>query len=531
MTSELWSGSPQFAQGQYFSAEMHGNALIQCAEVLMGVYKGPQCLWRTSKGAIGNAGGRFWSGAVRHKANGETLAYKVRVWRDGDAHVVSVKGPTTATHTVTAGSGYSDVSGSIDVSGLTANTFYQVFVDISNTPTAQVLYLYETDAQTYAALAAFTAGSTPTAAQWAALSTRADTLWQQATEPAHAVFGAYHTHQVADIGEQETGRWTMLYNNRYLAYQFRVRTPGNTNQTYLCTISVRPDMDTDGGIDDGLVVMLRKGWYVTAHEYDTGVTRLEFKDVTGLEAGVSALRMLHGSEIVKLGTDNGDNSYSDCVRGYNETTAQLFRWECHEWQQVTDSDEWERESEPGYVLFRGVIDLNTLGLTEGDLYEVTASAYNVEHGEISVDTSGFGIDYLYTVSASTPYTPGWATMASFSRGSTVTGAGSIKPVRDNLTWLSASNRIVYRNWAAPDLQRWGGYGVRQKRWLVYYCTDKDQQPEIVYWTTTKEKQVVGLTNKPNEWVSYDLDAAEGLWDGVGYHLRGVTYAMEDDLSV
>lgn len=542
MTSELWSTPPEFAAGQYFSATMHGNALVNCAEVLMGVYKGPQCLWQT--GFAGNDGDddaddwnwgyghtgsgyyRIWSGAVRHKTSADTLAYSVRVWKTAAAQTVRVKAGTSLSdsNVVAAGSGYVDVTDSIDVSGMTADTFYEVFVDVhpaSGGIKAQALYIYETDAKSYPTLAAFTAGSTPTAAHWQALSDRASDLWQQLTEPTLPLFGAYHTHQVETLGEQKLGRWMMRYNNRYLAYQIRVRAPRNNGK-----ITYYFELMADN------VPMARAGWYSFLHEYAPGVQVIAFKNNTGLAEGTS-LRMYGGSELVKLGTPNVDGSFADCVRGYNETPQQTLKNDCYVWQEFQDGETYEKQAD--YAVYRGVVDLNTLGLNEGQLYEVTIIPGRHEHfnpGDTDrTDMSAFGVDYLYTTSASQPYVPGWSAMPSYSRGSTVTGAASIKTIRDNLTWLSNTARIVYRNHASPFLGRWGGYGVRQRRWLVYYCTDKDQSPELMYWTNNKELETVGLTNKPYEWVSYDLSAAEGLWDGVGYHVRGVTYAMEDDSSV
>lgn len=537
MTSELWNTPPQFAQGQYFSAAMHGNALINNCEVLLGVYNGPSCLWQTGKMASGSYnwnqgygptadGYRIWSGAVRHKTSGETLTYCVRVWRDSvETTTVKVKIiGTTNTHNIAAGSGYVDQTGSIDISGKTADTFYEVFVDVAcdRQPTAQVLYIFETDAQSYAALAGFTAGSTPTAAQWAALSARASTLWQQQTEPPLALFGSYHTHQTPTRGEAGVGRWLMRYNNAYLAYQFRVRYPANRDMSYHAVISVN-------GVEK-----VRKGYYCLSYGVDETETTIALKAASVGLSGGEVMRLQNGSELFQLGTYNGSTGkWDDCVRGYNGTTPQALSGPCYVWQPETDGETWERQAD--YVLYRGVVDISQQGLVEGSLYEVTATeaAYDAEWDLPSnkVDLSGFGIDYIYTVSASTPTLTGWSAMPSFHRGSTVGGAGSMKTIRDNLTWLSATTRIVYRNNAAPYLGRWGGYGVRQKRWLVYYCTDAEQQPELVYWRNTKEVEVVGLTNRPYEWVSYDLDGAEGLWDGVGYHVRGVTYAMEDDSSV
>lgn len=540
MTSELWAPPPTFDTGatvQYFSAAAHGNALVQCCDVLMGTYKGAFPIWQTGKAGASSFnegwgrtadGWRIWSGAVRHKTHADTLVYAVRVWRSGVTKTLKVKAAgITKTHTVTAGSGYTDVTTTaatgIDVSGLADDSFYEVHIDIdadSGSIDSQVLYCHETDEQSYATLAGFVAGNVYTPAQWQTLSDRATILWQQQSEPVLALCGSYHSSDVttAGQGEFDTGRWMMRWKNRYLAYQFWVK-GGSGRHSTLVLVYVKD------------VLRLTLGQVVLAHEIDDSQTTIRLATIA---AGDNIF--LHDGDVVKFGAEqikldglDATGAFADCTRGYHETPKAAHKNEGHIWQ--IDQDGKTYDPMPGYVMYRGVIDLGETGMTENELVEVYTQLVSIDHSDgRNDDYSSCQIDYLYQTSASEPYVPGWSSMPSFSHRSTVGGAGSIKTIRDNLAWLST--HITYRNPATPNLSRWGGWGVRQKRWIIYYYGDAEAQPEITYWRTNKEKETVALTSgKPNEWHSYDLDAAGGLWDGVAYRVTGVTFAFEDDVSV
>ena len=471
----IYSPAPTFADGQYASAGAHLQALGNNCNALLALHQARSVLWTVYAcggptdwwiGRLADDWRRVWSGAIRHKV--DTLSWGVSVTADSVIGVtLRVQYGTTYTtiQAVAGGSGTATYTGTVDLSALvpapTTDEFYECNVDVRataaphdvlGTTSVTLLYIYESDAQSYGSLAAFTAGTTPTGAQWQALSTRADTLYDQAMGPRVPFVGG--------VGGPDKTLWrgSLEYLHRYLFYDVRIRPP-----------------------------------------YEDGTTT------------------------VTLTVDGNDYTLGS-------RTTPTDRWPApHSADEGDTGDEDE-----GYQFFthRGTVDLNSLGLTVGTLY--TASVAVAHTGDPTIATAKLHL--LFQQTPTTPSLAGWTTPPTFVRGTTVGGAGSMKVIRDDLTWLSS--RIAYRNPATMrrDIphtmpQRM----VRAHRWLHYRCEPipkaageepEDLQPSLGYWDGV-EWQEVSLPYKPNEWLWHDMSGDARLWEGAVYRLRDITYAIED----
>lgn len=152
--SGIYGNLPNFNAGQILSADGHMNALQQYITLVHDDVAGVSVPGQASAACY-----------VRHVWN--TLAYSL-VRNSG---TVTVKYGSTTVLTVAPGD---PQSGTVDLSGFgfTVNEFYAVTV----TGDATIYYLREQNTTAYPTLAAFTNGSTPTAAQWQALNTYAAAL-------------------------------------------------------------------------------------------------------------------------------------------------------------------------------------------------------------------------------------------------------------------------------------------------------------------------------------------------------------------
>lgn len=278
--STYWTPPPNFEAGQIASAAGHLNALGNGLNHLLGMYLSPKPLityrnWPDSGGHFNNGFGRYptgggdgeihqeyrriYTGWIRHKAN--TLAYSLTVTADSvlGLQIRINYGPyRTTLSTVAGGSGTSTVSGTLDVTGL-ATEFYKVSYDVrflsGSTPTfptshgaaIHLNYFQETDAKSYTAPAAFTTGSTPTAANWQLLSDTATTLYSQLRAPRPLM--SCRVHRPRNSNTDIAYDASMTYLHRYLYYDIRLRAPHNdstlTAKLYVNGSQVGSDMAVD----------------------------------------------------------------------------------------------------------------------------------------------------------------------------------------------------------------------------------------------------------------------------------------------
>lgn len=462
-----YSPAPVFAAGQYASAGAHLQALGDNCNALLGLYLAPATLWTSYacggpedwwEGEGVEAWKRVFSGVIRHKK--DTLTWKASVTVDANigATLRLQYGTAYATlQTVTAGSGTGNYEGTVNLAVLspapTVGQFYECHIDFRATAepygdvgetTITLLALYESDEQSYSTLASFIAGTTPTAAQWQALSTRADTLAAQA--------GGARAPFVGGIGGTGRTIWrgALEYLHRYLYYDVRIRPP-----------------------------------------YSDGTTTATL-------------------------TVNG----FDYVLGSRTTPTDRYP-ATHAPDEGDTGDEDEGFS---FFTHRGTVDLSALGLSEGGLY--TASVSVSHSGDSNLATAK-----LLLLSQQPPATAsvvGWTNPPTFVRGTTVGGAGSMKVIRDDLTWLSS--RLVYRNPAT--MQHRLDYtmpqrSVRRRRWLHYRCDLPDYQPSLGWWDGTAWQET-SLSYEPAVWQKFDMAGAKRLWEGGVYRVRDVSYMLEDD---
>lgn len=533
-----WSASPTFTDGQIVSASGHLGALADNTRWLLGMYRRPQTVWASVRLGEDNWNrvmlpeGDWWQrcydGYIRNKT--DVLAFGVTVVKDTSyackVRVSAGGGAVSDTQTVAAGSGSATVSGTLDVSGLSG--FYQVAVDVqalsggSGTPqrgTLEVmpLYLEETDAQSYSALAAFTAASTPTAAQWQALSTRDTTLHSQLGGVNAAWMAAALTQQ------NDTAVWgTDVYRNEYLRYDLRVRMPSlfpafPETQQYATLVAVVYYNDT---------VVGARGWDVL----DTGTSlpgTVVLKDGAHFYEGQQI--KLQTGPVVTLGSKAGSTFMGCTLVGTHWRAPGAGDWVKHFPEQGPGGDVDAEDA-----VYQGVFALTGLGLIEGTRYQVKVVHYFDGHEYGTNCTGNIRALLLSTQPASNPTLSGWSSMPAFAHGDTVTGAGSVKTIRDNLTWLSS--RIVYRNPATARQWAWSepAWFIQTRRWLHYFClyneglTEEEPTPEIG-WMVGREWKTQTLPYEPNRWLKYDLWNLPNLLPGYPYRVTLPGWALEDDL--
>lgn len=530
-----WVTSPTFTDGQIISASGHLQALADNTRWLLGMYRRPAPVWATVRLGEDNWNkillpeGSWWQrcydGYVRNKT--DVLGYGIDVVQDTGltckVRVSAGGGAVSTTHTVNPGGGTETLSGTLDVSGL--NGFYQVAVDVQalsggvgtfqrGTLEVMPLAIAETDAQSYGALAAFTAASTPTAAQWTALSTRDTTLHSQTA-------GVVAPWMAEPLTQQNnTAIWgTDVYRNEYLRYDLRVRAPSlfpafpETQQSATLVAVV---------YYNGTVVGAR-GWGVLAAGTSLPGT-VVLKDATYFYEG-QQIKLMTGP-IVTLGSKAGSTFTGCSLSGTHWRTPGAGDWVRHFPEQgpVGDVDAED-------AVYTGVFSLTGLGLVEGTRYQVKVVHYFDGHEYGTNCTGNIRVMLLSSQPASNPTLSGWSSMPAFAHGDTVGGAGSVKTIRDNLTWLSS--RITYANPAVLRCQAWYQpmVFVNTRRWLHYFCVFQDggeePKPEIG-WMVGREWKTDTLPYKPNEWLRYDLWNVPGLLPGYTYRVKLPGWALEDD---
>lgn len=205
--------APTFTDGQILSAALHLNALQRF------VQEQHDELLSVQMPVTGIADAdRVWTGAIRHKVN--SLDYVVKVTTTRQHLTLAVNGGTAATL-----SGVGLKTGTIDLTGLglAADAFYLVTVTADH-DYFEVHLVRERSAASYPALASFADGTTPTAAQWQALSTYADTA--QATLGGPSAVGSWDARSHTPVSEY-IWAGTLNHRCRYLAFGFLLRAPYN----------------------------------------------------------------------------------------------------------------------------------------------------------------------------------------------------------------------------------------------------------------------------------------------------------------
>lgn len=238
LTMYTWSPPPRFADGQFLSAEAHLNALARSTEHLLAMYLTRREPFPSyiSRGRVTQAWEvrlpdgwrRAWSGYMRRKTS--ALRYRIEYAADVVTGLqVRVQTHDTYSTVISATGGSGVAEGTINVSSISYNTIYALNVDVKAYYPAygdnigqgwiKVRELYEEDPQSYAALASFNTGTTPTAAQWQALSDRAETLYRQLLAPRPVFQGGVAT------GAGVLWAGTFRHLHRYWYYDVRIRPP------------------------------------------------------------------------------------------------------------------------------------------------------------------------------------------------------------------------------------------------------------------------------------------------------------------
>lgn len=540
---DIWTTPPTFASGQVVSASGHLQALTDNVNVLLGRYTSPQAPWsaRTWDDEFAGYGlpesgywRRVWSGYIRNKT--DELRYAVEVGRDSvlNCKVRFTYGTNTDTNTVTAGTGTNTVSGVLNVTSYSGFYFVAIDAQVLNgaTPvdtrgdtTVTPLYVYESDPQSYGSLHRFYTGDTPAYTDWQALSTRATTLYNQT--------GGVVIPFLGESARREWGNATTpmnisVYNgtiahaNRYLYYDLRVKSPelwpgGNDPNHGTLIALVKYNGTTLGGYGFGAL--------------NTGTSlpgTVVLKDGTYFYQGQTI--KLQSGHLITLGTKS-THTFTGCTQisgGWRSAAVGDSVW--HQALAQPESD-----AEEGFKRYVGTFDTTSLGLTDGVRYKVQVVAYDNIHTYGTNTTGMVRVMHLAEQPATNPTLAGWSTMQSWGHNDTVTGAGSVKAIRDNLAWLSS--RISYANYATPQRRSFQPpvWFIREYDWLHYYCEfdenseENEPQPSLG-WLYGNKWEEASLPYEPNKWLSYDLRGVSHLWPGQKYRVRDVTYALEDSDS-
>ncbi len=210
----LWFTPPAFAHGQVVSAAGHLNGLARSVQLLHDVWTGNQFCFRGNY-TIAAGWSHVFYGAIRHYWN--TLYWRIRCW-DGGSAIVYYNGTAVASC-----SGNGTHSGTVNLSslGLTVGGFYGVYVQ--GGAGFEVQDLAERLTQTYPTLASFADGTTPSAAEWQALSTYANQLRTDLYTPRPAWPATPQGENPVDA----TGR--VYHRCRYLYYDLFIQQPYNSS--------------------------------------------------------------------------------------------------------------------------------------------------------------------------------------------------------------------------------------------------------------------------------------------------------------
>ncbi len=205
-----WIAPPQFSAGQVLSASAHLEALARSVQVLFDLHTGSQLPFTSNSWQTDRPWSWTWEGWLRHYSN--RFHWEIVCWGGGTA-TVKVNGVTVATC-----GGDGRYSGIVILTGLTVGRIYPVQVTGSS---FWVWQLYEELNQSFPALAAFTDGSTPSGAEWQALSTLAGMIHSELIAPRPAF--------VVSPGAINLYDWNGCFRHhaRYLHYNLWQQAPHN----------------------------------------------------------------------------------------------------------------------------------------------------------------------------------------------------------------------------------------------------------------------------------------------------------------
>lgn len=534
--TESFPAPPTFTEGQVMSASGHLNLLRASVLYLLGMYQQGQGAWSRQYAepvAYDDGWDRWWDGWLRQQ--GTTLEYSITVTRHPtDTQYVRIlynHVDLTPHLSIAPGGNFDEtvtLTGTKTLTGTTDGEFYALQIERQSWQdkrlTMDVGYLRQPVTASYPTLATFASG-TPTAAEWQALSTAAQTLYETMRQPRPLM-------SARNIGMEGEYKLTVSHRTNTLFYRVRWRPPfdgtgvtisydketGITTYTYGTThYSQWIAIDVDG------VEMAVIGGQGFLWDDWTAADATTLHGFTNLKSG-DVLKMKGSDELIKLGTKSGDY-WTGCTRGYRNTTAVGYH-------AGTRGELWQEGAEvnrPGGYKWEyfGTVDLSSLGLTEGADYTLAVVVTCVNEGERE-DIYGGAVVQTLTEQGDDIGIPAWWTAVNaWAHGDTVNGTGGVKGLRDNLAALIA--KLTAYNYPAQSDQRMrGGSIMRQHRILHYRCEvegDAKLSPSISYMTGTQQQ--ISLPFEPNKWLTYDLEGAKGLWVGTEYAFHDVTCAMED----
>lgn len=510
--ANFYPPAPYFGDGQRVSASGHLNGLALSALYLVGHYQGGRSAWAQNQGTparLDDDWYRVYDGYLRKQS--DTLGYTLRVTKDGGAgREIRIRYNDTdlTPHlSVAAGTGTATVSGTKSLSAFTDGQFYPIQIDIQggtiDGDTITVFHLAEQISPSYPSLYAFASG-TPTAAQWQALATTADMIYEQLQAP-RPVFPKLY------LGRNAWAKATLRHRTNTLVYRIDWQRPyrDDTRQftMFLHVYYNGSRIATVGGNDlvDGFTfaadttVALKDGRYCIEG------------DVLRSEVG----------ELIRLGSKSG-STFSGCTRGYLNTVAN----DMGDGMMVDLRQPFIEPTEGWPWSYAGTVDLSGLGLTADTDYDVavyTESASHLAGDEVTGKALVVGLGEQEDDLGLPAW---WTAMPTWTHGEYVNGTNGVKVIRDNLAALSL--KANYYNYPTRKNGAYGGWSIRRHDWLHYRCepvNDKAMKPTLSYFS--EGRQEVSLPYEPNKWLKFDLGGAKGLYLGTGYELHEVTCALED----
>ena len=496
--ADIYGAAPNFSDGQILSASGHLNPLQAYVQALRDDFAGVAMPFSSDFYA------RVCTFVIRHKH--DYLAYRYVIFSGGLAASVQINVGGTwqtvpgSTHT---GAGTYDSAGT-DISGLgmVVDEFYEIKVEIGYETAAQgrltVVSMYERPTlYGLAALSPFYDSQVPTAAQWQALSTRAQVLGSYIYAPQPL------GQRTWDASSNEDGRaWlaqvlgTLNHRGRYLAYSFQALRSDNR-------------LDDPESPDNG------------DHWTDCGIKINSISVLRRRTGGASAPGSAAPGEDY-LFTDAREQTYTG-VLDLNTYPGDLTIGTNYLWEFVTDSVGGDSGGGPG----------------------------------LGGSNANAGLHYLYEIPDEVASLPGWTNFTAWTHGLYVRGDSGTPQVQTLIANLNllASN-LNTQNWASV-MDRgvgpaWGLYGIRRWRFLHYRTDPRDNRsnaddenpydplpgqnerqitadPVLIYMHKGEEKRV-SLTDAYQQWQVVDFESSEGLAPGVPYKLENVKYAIEDITS-
>lgn len=249
MVLMTWSLPPNFEENaqskkQVFSAFGHGQVLLNNAEHLLGLYLAPVVPvphYPKYHGRLDAASEwrRVWDGYIVKET--DTFEYKVAAIKDAvSSYEIRIYyDEYSVIEPISNGAGTVYTNDTIDISALANGERYKIIVDgralNGGTPTGlqddkiRPVYLAEIDTQSYATLANFATGDTPTVKHWQALSDQQATLISQSLAPRHPFVSDensphYNTDVIGYAGY-------IQHRHNLLAYELYLESPYNEGST------------------------------------------------------------------------------------------------------------------------------------------------------------------------------------------------------------------------------------------------------------------------------------------------------------